>query len=96
MHGYMITGLVSMCVFMISHLVAAVWWAGKISGNVDRMSSAIEKLDKVLDNHSKEFYGKEEAKEQIARRDKEVDDIWGAINSIRDEFKKCRIDHAGG
>jgi len=78
---------------MVAHLLAAVWWASKITFSVDRMGSLVEKLETVIETHSKEFYGKEEAREQIARRDVEIKDLWGGVNSVRQELQRCKDNH---
>lgn len=79
----MIGSIVSIALFMFAHLLTAVWWASKMTANATSMNKAIDRLSKVLEKHDDRFYEKREASDQIARRDREITDIWGAIDSLR-------------
>ena len=81
---FLIGSMVGVGLFMVGHLITAVWWAGRMTANAESMNKSIDRLATTLSRHDDIFYEKREARDQIARRDKEISDLWGAINSMRD------------
>lgn len=90
---FFIGATVTLGIFVLGHIFTAVWWAAKMTANVASMAMAIDRLTTTLDKHDNRFYDKKEAKEQIARRDQEVKDIWIEIKRVRTDLQKCQLSY---
>jgi hypothetical protein len=91
---FLFGSVVSIGLFMVVHLVTAVWWASQVTAAIDSMKDAIKELRADLKNHDDKFFGKQEAKDQVAKRDREMAELWLAVNLVRKEFHQCQVDHS--
>ncbi len=70
---------------IIGHVVTTVWWASAITTTLRFMTIELKHLRDQLNTHDGKFYEKNEAKEQVAKRDKELSDVWSEISKLRDK-----------
>lgn len=70
---------------IIGHVVATVWWASAITTTLRFMADELKRIGKQLADHDGRFFEKGEAKEQVAKRDKELSDVWNEISKLRDK-----------
>lgn len=69
---------------IIGHVVTTVWWASAITTTLRFMADELKRIGKQLADHDGKFYEKDEAKEQVAKRDKEVEALRDEISVMRD------------
>jgi hypothetical protein len=92
---FLIGSIVAIGLFMTAHLITAVWWASQVTAAINAMKSAINELRSDIKGHDGRFYEKVEAKEQIIRRDKEINDVRVDLAVLRKEFNECQVKSVG-
>ena len=85
--------LVSITIFLIVHLVAAVWWASHVNTVLTLLRESIENLNKTLAKHDEKLYSKVDASKDLAIRDRQIDAAFKKIDKIVDD---CRQQHQNG
>jgi len=88
---FVIGSFCSIALFMIAHLITAVWWASQITATLNSMKDTVNNLRDDIKSHDFRFYEKQEAKEQIARRDAELNQVWGTVKEIQKNFHECQV-----
>jgi hypothetical protein len=91
---FLVGAIVSIGLFMTAHLITAVWWASQVTAAIRGMKDAIDELRSDIKGHDGRFYEKQEAKEQILRRDKEINDVRVDLSVLRKEFNECKVVNA--
>lgn len=72
---------VSVILIVLTHLVGTIWWMSKINTSLSFMVQAVASIKEKIDDHSKDFFLKEDAERQIAKRDRDMELMWKAIHS---------------
>ena len=70
---------------IIGHVVTSVWWASAITTTLRYMTEELKRLGHQIGSYDGKFYEKTEAKEQVAKRDKEISDVWTEVSKIREK-----------
>lgn len=78
-------GVIGLFLAIIAHVVASVWWASAITTTLRFNTHELKRIAQTISDHGGLFYEKGEAKEQIAKRDKELSDVWSEISKIREK-----------
>lgn len=80
-----VAAIIGLVLAIIVHIVATVWWASSITTTLRFQAMELKRIGQQLGLHDGKFYEKEEAREQVAKRDREVSELWSAISVIREK-----------
>jgi len=75
----------TLLLLMIIQLCAGIWWASKINTTLVFLCRDLDALVQKVDSHSRSFKTKDDCLLMHSKMNKEIDDIWKAINSIREK-----------
>lgn len=74
--------LITIFIFMLTHLIGSIWWASQITTTLDFMKESVDIMTKAIIKHESTYYSKEEAAKDFAYRDKEIEAIWRKLDTI--------------
>jgi hypothetical protein len=78
-------------IFMLGHLITAVWWASKITTLLDGINGSLKKVTQVTEDHAKTFFLKEEADRYIALRNQQMAALEKDLKHVQEEMHKCQL-----
>ena len=81
--------LISLGLFLVTQLIAGVWWASKINTTLQIMTSTLTSMNERLSKHEASFYSKEEAAKDFAYRDNRIDGMGKKLDNIQDHIQNC-------
>jgi hypothetical protein len=75
--------LMTLSIFLIGHLIAAVWWASHVNTVLSAMIKAIDKLTTTLTKHEEKHYSKVEAAKDLSVRDKQIEAAFKKMERLQ-------------
>ena len=83
--------LLTLGIFLVGQLTAAIWWASKINTTLCIMTATLTSMNDRLTRHEASFFSKEEAAKDFAHRDIRIDAIGNKLDKIQDHIQSCPV-----
>jgi hypothetical protein len=69
MHGTIVTASVALGLYLVSHLIATVWWASKVTTSLHYIQDALEKSLRTMED-------------EASKREAETRALWSSVRDI--------------
>lgn len=92
-----IVSIIALSLTIITHLIATVWWASKMTANQASMKETVDKLAEKLDGHSDLLYTKHQAHDDFTARDAQLAALWKRQDELKEDVvfmkARCGVQH---
>ena len=79
--------IVTLTIFVVTHIVITVWWASRVDTLLSVVQSNLEKLVMELKSFHVMFVTREEAARELAIAEKEQKAMWKKIDELHEISK---------